>query len=64
MLVIIDRKFWDQEPKWTQAGGAAEAPKKSSEVDDPGHRVLRIDAGQEKADTANDVAVCSLLPGL
>ena len=59
----MTESFWDQETKWTQADGPAEALRKPSEVDNPGHRVLRIDAGQ-KADTASDVALCSLLPGL
>ena len=63
VIKLLTESFWDQEPKWTQAEGAAEALKKSSEVDDPDHRVLRIDAGQ-KADTANNIAVCSLLLGL
>ena len=64
-IIVINywQSFWDQEPKWTQADGAAEALRKPSEVDNPNHRVLRIDAGQ-KADTASDVALCSLLPGL
>ena len=57
------QSVWDQEQKRTQAEGAVEAIRRPSEVEDPGHRVLRIDAGQ-KADSANDVAVCSLLPGL
>lgn len=59
----MTQNVWDQEPKRTQAEGAAEAPRRPCEVKDPGHVILYIDAGQ-KAHSACDVAVYGLLPGL